>query len=298
MTHLVLPYKIPSAAVVRAGGWLLVVDDEELPLPEAVPHWDYQSTLTLRRSLAVDLQRARSESTLAPETPLTIAVVWSASGSRLKGTAARIVLPESGRVDLDIVLPGADLGGLLVLETSLVLTHRRHGDDRPIAPRRGGSTLWGDRREMRLQGDAPQFPIAIVDFTNTNFPTGAAWHLEIGSNLDAATMGSLLLLVNEKNTVVSEALKRAGNPRLQDKMALSTVYADVARTMIDHALRIPEFQDSGAYIDETLGANLQELFERLFPGRSITDIRLRAEEAPSMFASELQAAVKIFEGIE
>ncbi|MGK8512028.1 hypothetical protein ACRS5S_29740 [Nocardia asiatica] len=297
MAHRVLPYKKPSAATVQAGEWLLSVDGSELPLPESYPHWDYQTTLSLSRVVKVDLRRVLDESTLDPSTELALAAIWTSTGSKLRGTVMRAVVPEDGEVELRADLPGADLGGVVLLDTALVLARRRHGGDRPVAPRRGGSVLWSDRRQIRLQGDAPQFPIAIVDFGRTDYPGDAAWHLEIGTNLDAATMGSLLLLVNEKKTVVTEALQRAGSPRVEDKIALSALYADVARTMVDHALRLSEFDDDSHYLDETLGATLQELFGRLFPNRSITDIRLAAQESPNLFASELQAAVKIFEGV-
>ncbi|WP_280250817.1 hypothetical protein [Nocardia abscessus] len=297
MAHRVLPYKKPSPTTVQAGEWLLSVDGNELPLPESYPHWDYQTTLSLRRVVKVDLRRALVESTLDPSTELALAAIWTSTGSKLRGTVMRTVVPENGEVELRADLPGADLGGVVLLDTALVLARRRHGGDRPVAPRRGGSVLWSDRSQIRLQGDAPQFPIAIVDFARTNYPGDAAWHLEIGTNLDSATMGSLLLLVNEKKTVVTEALQRAGSPRVEDKIALSALYADVARTMVDHALRLSEFDDDSHYVDETLGATLQELFGRLFPGRSITDIRLAAQESPNLFASELQAAVKIFEGV-
>ncbi|WP_218719224.1 MULTISPECIES: hypothetical protein [Nocardia] len=297
MANRVLPYKKPSSNVVRAGAWLLSIDGDEMSLPDHLPHWDYQTNLSLRRVIHVDIDRALAEATLAPGTELALAAVWTSTGSKLRGVVSRVVVPAHGEIELRAELVGADLGGVLTLDTSLVLAHRRRGTDRPVAPRRGGSVLWSDRSQIRLQGDAPQFPIAIVDFARTNYPGDAAWHLEIGSNLDVATMGSLLLLVNEKKTLIAEALQRAGNPRLQDKMALSMLYADVARTMVDHALRISDFDDDATYLDETLGATLQELFGRLFPGRSITDVRLAAQESPNLFASQLQAAVKIFEGV-
>ncbi|MEU4707001.1 hypothetical protein AB0G00_11260 [Nocardia salmonicida] len=297
MANRVLPYKKPTAGVIRAGEWLITIGGEEMPLPDHLPHWDYQTNLSLRRVVRVDLARALAESTLAPGTELALAAVWTSTGSKLRGALSRAIVPAVGEVELRADLVGADLGGVLTLDTALVLARRRHGTDRPVAPRRGGSVLWSDRTQIRLQGDAPQFPIAIVDFDLTNYPGDAAWHLEIGTDLDVATMGSLLLLVNEKKTLIAEALQRAGSPRLQDKMALSMLYADVARTMVDHALRISEFDDEATYLDETLGATLQELFGRLFPGRSITDVRLAAQESPNLFASQLQAAVKIFEGI-
>ncbi len=298
MVQRALPYRTPSEAVVTAKNWFLVIDDGEIPLPEALPHWDYQTDLTLRREVQIDLDRALAESRLAPGTELALAAVWTATGSKLKGTAARTTVRQSGSITLETHLPGSDLGGVLVLDTALVLAKRRVGADRPVAARRAGSVLWGDRRQMRLQGDAPQFPMAVIDFAKTNYSEGAAWHLDIGTNLEAATMGSLLLLVNESKNIAAEALKNAGNPRLQDKIVLSMIYGDIARVMVEHALSLPDFNDDMTVHDETLGATLLELFGRLFPDRSIEDVRLRAQQSPSLFASELQSAVRIFEDVE
>ncbi|WP_280435970.1 hypothetical protein [Nocardia carnea] len=244
----------------------------------------------------MDQARALAESGLPSGTDLILAAVWTSTGSRLRGTAMRVIVPDHGAVELRAELPGCELGGLLQLDTVLALSQRRHGSDRPVAPRRAGSVMWSDRAQIRLQGDAPQFPIAIVDFAKTNYPQGAAWHLEIGTNLEAATMGSLLLLVNERHAMITEALQPAGKPSPQDQLALAILHADVARTMVDFALRHTEFEDID-YPDDTIGATLQELLGRLFPGRSLTDIRLRAEHSPNVFAAELQDAVKIFEGV-
>ncbi|NKY52040.1 hypothetical protein [Nocardia vermiculata] len=291
-----LPYKIPQSNVVGAEDWILTVDGEELPLPEAFPHWDYQTDLNLRRRVTVDVVRAREESGLAPHTALTLAATWRADGSKLKGCPMRQPVPESGVVELAAVLRGADLGGIVELDTALVLANRRMDTDRPIAARRAGSVLWSDRHAIRLQGDATQFPIAIVDFTTTPYPANAAWYLEIGSNLEAATMGTILLLVNEKNTAVADAVKRVTNSRIQDRLVMEALEADIARAMVNHALHDSEFSDEIDYEDDTLGATLQELIGRLFPARSIEDIRLLADNSPSRFEAELQAAVNLFGG--
>ncbi|WP_219824589.1 hypothetical protein [Nocardia nova] len=294
---LALPYKIPQPDVVSTEGWMLTIDGEELPLPEAFPHWDYQTDLNLRRNVTVDIVRAREESGLAPSTPLTLAATWRADGSKLKGCLMRQPVPESGVIELSAVLRGADLGGTVVLDTALVLTNRRTGNDRLTAPRRAGSVLWSDRHAIRLQGDATQFPIAIVDFATTPYPEKAAWYLEVGSNLEAATMGTILLLVNEKNTVMAEAVQRVKSPRVQDRLVMEALYAEVARSMVNHALRDSDFDDEIDYEDDTLGATLQELIGRLFPSRSIQDIRLLADNSPSRFEAELQAAVNLFGGV-
>jgi len=291
-----LPYRSPSEDVVAAEGWRLGVDEGEVPLPEALPHWDYRMDLALRRTVRIDLDRVRAECGLPAETALMLTAVWTATGSNLSGPGHRVRLVDGGLcdVDLEVLLSGADLGGLLVLDTALVLAERR-SDGRPSSPRRAGSVLWSDRESVRLQGDAPQFPMAVIDFANTSFPDGAAWHLQISGGLDNATMGSLLLLVNEQNKVTTAAFENAHRPRAVDQVVLSAVYADAARIMIEYALSHEDFTEESDYPEDSLGATLLSLFDQLFPGQSVTDVRLRRLQSPATFASDLQAAVKIFE---
>ncbi|MER6422682.1 hypothetical protein [Streptomyces sp. NPDC001137] len=270
--------------------------DGEIALPEALPDWDYQMDLHLRRTVRVDLDRARAQSGLPTDAALTLAAVWTATGSNLSGPAQHIRLTDGGTsaVELEFRLRGADLGGLLMLDTALVLAERRN-DARPSSPRRAGSVLWSDRNFLRLQGDAPQFPMAVIDFARTSFPDHAAWHLQISGSLESATMGSLLLLVNERNTVTATAFENAGKPRPVDRIVLSAVYADAARIMVEHALSNDDFAEDSDFPEGSLGATMLSLFDQLFPGQPINDIRLRQRQSPALFASDLQAAVKIFE---
>ncbi|MET7530226.1 hypothetical protein [Streptomyces goshikiensis] len=282
--------------MVDAEGWRLLVEDGELPLPDAMPDWDYGMDLHVIRVVRVDLDRARSRSGLPADTPLMLSVVWTATGSRLSGPARQVRLTDPGvvSVPLDISLRGADLGGVVRLDTALLLADRLDSA-RPAAPRRAGSVLWSDRASVRLQGDAPQYPMAVIDFARTSFPEGAAWHLQITGDLESATMGSLLLLVNERNAVTTAAFRNAGRPRPIDRVVLSAVYADVARVMIEHGLNNDEFVDETEFPEGSLGSTLLGLFDRLFPEQSIKDVRLRRLQAPALFASDLQAAVRIFE---
>lgn len=296
MTRRVLPYRTPSEDVVSADDWHLVTPDGDIVVPDSLPDWDYWMDLHLRRLVRVDLDRARKESGLAADAPLLLSAVWTATGSGLSGPAQHLRLPQEGivPVTIDYELRGADLGGLLLLDTAVVLAQRLP-DARPSSPRRAGSILWSDRRALRLQGDAPQFPMAVIDFGLTSFPDDAAWHLQISGSLESATMGALLLLINERNIVTATAFENAGKPRQIDRLVLSAVYADAARLMVEHSLSHEDFSDESDYPDDSLGATMLSLFDRLFPDQPITDIRLRQRQSPSLFASDLQAAVKIFE---
>ncbi|MEU9440465.1 hypothetical protein AB0D42_05945 [Streptomyces sp. NPDC048304] len=296
MTRRVLPYRVPSEDVIDAEPWRLVVEDGEVALPESLPDWDYHMDLHVRRRVRIDADQARWQSGLPEDASLLISAVWTATGSNLSGPAQHVRVTEAGTIttEFDVLLRGSDLGGLLLLDTALVLADRR-SDARPSSPRRAGSVLWSDRAELRLQGDAPQFPMAIIDFARTSFPDDAAWHLQICGGMEHATMGALLLLVNERNTVTATAFKNAARPRPIDRIVLSAVYADAARTMIEYALADEDFGEDADFPDGSLGATLLSLFDQLFPGQSITDVRLRQRQSPALFGSDLQAAVRIFE---
>ncbi|MGW2839856.1 hypothetical protein ACWCWD_18910 [Streptomyces sp. NPDC001493] len=253
--------------------------------------------LRVRRDIHVDVDRARAATGLPIDAALAVSAVWTATGSGLSGPAQHVRLPDTGTVPvtLDVRLEGTDLGGLLLLDTVFVLAERRVGNARPASPRRAGSVLWSDRAAVRLQGDAPQFPMAVIDFALTSFPENAAWHLQISGGMESATMGALLLLVNEQNTVTATAFENAARPRPVDRVVLSAVYADAARTLVEHALRHEDFDEKSDYPDDSLGATLLNLFDQLFPDQPIADLRLRKLQSPALFASDLQAAVKIFE---
>ncbi|MCG8926144.1 hypothetical protein [Lentzea sp. CC55] len=296
MSRRALPYRTPGDEAVKAQQWVLVVDGQGFELPDALPDWDYQTSLHLRNEVHVDLDSVYTSTGLTPDAKLSLVVVWTATGSGLRGTAQRISLSGGGThtVELDIELSGTQLGGLLTLDTQLVLAESRETGV-VAAPRRGGSVLWTDRRTLHLQGDAPQFPIAVVDFASTQLPAESAWHVQLSGEMNTATMGALLLLVNERKKQVVTAFQNAASPRPIDKVYLSAAYADIARTMVEHALADPDFNEESDYAEDSLGATLQSLLANLFPYTSVQHLRQRRDQSPNLFATEVQAAVGVFE---
>ncbi|MEU7788659.1 hypothetical protein [Amycolatopsis sp. NPDC049159] len=289
------PYRMAPAEAVLAGPWQWLIDDIPTELPDALSDWDYRMDLSLRQNVTVDVDLVRQATGLPPSAKLTLAMIWTATGSGLKSAGDRVGLPESGitNVELSAVLSGNQLGGVLGLETTLVLAE--YCETAALAsPRRAGSILWTAEYRTRLQGDAPLFPIAVVDFSKTQYPEDAAWHVEIGGDFETATMGALLLLVNERKQVLVDAMRNAAKPRPVDRVVLSSVHADVARTLIDYALQDQDFSLEADYGEESIGSTLQALVGRFFPGQTLAHLRRRREQSPTSFATELQHAVRIF----
>jgi hypothetical protein len=297
MTRTVWPYIRPSHGI-ETGAWQIRVPDGVEPLPRELPYWDYNTDLRLTRTVVFDTVGILTQCGLADDAVFRVAAIWRSTGSGLRTLADLHIIGRdpSGPVpiELDVALKGTDVGGVVTLSTQLLIETPGSTLD-PTAPRRPGSVLWSDESSVRLQGDAARFPMDLVDFRNEVFPDQAGWHLKIGRELHAAAMGSILLLINSENAALAQAVARAANPRHVDRIVLSALYADVTRSMIEHALVQPEFNDQADYVDESLGEVLRNLCRRIFPGVAIAELRQRRENSPNLFATDIQGAIRIFE---
>ncbi|MCD1144251.1 hypothetical protein LQU92_03220 [Kocuria sp. LUK] len=295
MSRHAFPYRRPARDAVTAGPWLLAVENEEVSLPGFLPDWDYQLDLALRRPVAVDAAAVRATSGLPDGARIALVVVWSASGPNVSGRATYTELgAETESHTLAVHLPGSDLGGTLSVHTRIVLAE--HLDNTvPGVAHRAGSILWSETSTVRLQGDAVQFPMAVIDFRDTAFPDDAPWHLQIGGSLDGAAMGALLLLLNETNQRVLAAFRNAAKPTEADRLVLSTAYTDIAVRLLLHALQHHDFIDDAEYTEGSLGATCADLFQRTFSGRSIADVKLELAGNPGMFLSTLQSDSGLFQ---
>lgn len=290
------PFIRPTADVVRAQPWTQIVPDGTTALGDVLPDWDYNTVLALHRTVVIDGERARADARLPRTAQLNLSTRWTASGSLLRGLGARVSVAAIDDLPLELTfsLPGQELGGTLTLETVLSLSDRvAHPVER--AATRAGSILWSDTFDVRLQGDAPLFPVAVVDFGGLPYPEGAPWFLELDRDMDAAAMGSILLLVNERCDLLVRALTEAGNPGPDVAAVLSTLRSEVARTLIEHALAADDFDPSGNYDTTSLGAALATLVARL----NIDWQTLRREHGaePSLFAARLHAATRTWAGM-
>lgn len=290
------PYIRPRYGI-SAEPWQLRTPGGVEPLPRELPYWDYNTDVPLSRALTIDVDAVFEQCGLADDGQVSIVALWRSTGSGLRTLADRLVVGRdagTAQIELDFTLTGTHVGGTAILVTQLLLEDPGSTVD-PAAPRRPGSVLWSDSCDLRLQGDAARFPMDLVDFRNEVFPDRAGWHLKIGRELEAAAMGSILLLINSENKPLAQAVDRATDPRPVDRVALSAMYADVTRAMIEHALAQPDFDDETDYPDESLGQILRALCRRTFPGERISELRQRYENSPTMFATDIQGGMRIFE---
>lgn len=251
------PYRRIPTHVVTGDSWLLDADTpQERPLPDSLPDWDYQTNLRLRRRItwAEDLRTAAA---LPATAKLAVSVRWSVTPSYLRGVGHWAVIGDGTDHVVDFDLPGGRLGGVLRIETLVVLAEELALQ--PATARLVGSVLWSDSVTLRLQGDAALYPVALVPFSKAFLPDKAAWYLELGSDLSAAAMGSMQLLVNQDHPAAAAAVGAAASPTEANRLILSTLRSDLVRGMVEHALADDDFTMSESYGEESLGAVLQGL---------------------------------------
>jgi hypothetical protein len=153
--------------------------------------------------------------------------------------------------------------------------------------------LWSDRLPVLLQGDAVLFPLAVADFHDLPYPTKASWYLEVGDDLEAAALGSILLLANERREVVVNALTAAAVPTDADRRVLSTLRTDVLRSLVERALSNEDFTDEVDYPTGSLGALFTAVHERMFPAFSIEALRRERLLEPVLFTARIQDAADL-----
>jgi hypothetical protein len=293
----VFPYLRPPSDVVSVGPWSRLSPDGTEPLPDTLLDWDYSTTLSLHRPLSADGLRLRELAGLPEEATVDLSVQWYATNSALRGRAWRAALPavDAFEIPIEFELPGDDLGGTLELVTSVTLRSSSPGAS-PAAPTRPGSVLWSDRHRVVLEGDNTLFPIATADFHDLPYPTGAGWYLHVDEDLEAAALGSILLLVNERHDVVMRAVRAASSPTEADQRVLSILRSDVLRTLVERALTHEDLQEETEYPSGSLGALLLNVVRNAFPAFSVEALRRERQTAPALFSSRIQDTSQLLAG--
>ncbi|MFI9836318.1 hypothetical protein ACIHFD_04755 [Nonomuraea sp. NPDC051941] len=293
MNRGVPPFLLPHADVVNARPWQLHQDTGNIPLPTFLPDWDYNTDLHLTREIQVDTIRALQEATLPGTTPLLLVVEWTAAAAQISDRACRIPVPDSTKVAVTADIPGALLGGALILTTRLVL-----GEDTPAAEpflaQHAGDVLYEDIVHVELQGTAGRLPTYVVDFAEAGFHPDARWHVELPTNLSEPAMAAVQLYLNSADTEIINAAKKAAAPTPVQRRLLAWLEADLTSRLVEVALK-PEWRETlYDYVNDvdSIGASLAALLSMLFPHDSPAALAAMRDNDPGRFHSQLQGALR------
>ncbi|OHV42029.1 MULTISPECIES: hypothetical protein [Pseudofrankia] len=290
-----LGFLTPKPGDIRGADWHLtavghpVTDD-----PTRLPEWDYFKDVKVHRTLEVDLPKVLADCRLPADARLEATISWHSSWTNLRGALPGIPI-SSRATELELKLPGEQLGGRLTLDTH-VLLRRPGASQHPLAPARPGTTLWTESTIVDLGSDAQRFPVVAVDFAHAGIADGrgGAWALSIEeTDLAASATGAVRLYLNSAHPRIRQILD-AVEPSADVELR-EIIFYDAARTLLTFAASHDDLDDEAEHDAGTLGDLLVGLVRVCFQDRGVAGMRGLLRESPGEFATELQASLRLLE---
>jgi len=293
-----VPYRRVAAHHVSHEPWQSQTGGKAGPLGLELPHWDYNVDLRLIRSLTVLEEDVRADCRLTPRDLVSVAVVWRAGGSIVRGCSSLIPLGNSRElreITLNAEIAGHLLASSVQISTQILLTEEGQSRD-PLAPRYPGSILWEDTTTVLLEGSGSRFPMEVVDFNGVNWaPYGAAWYLTWRpDNLHLPFLRNVRLFINASNPAVLAAV-RSTEPNREHALIRSAIYCDVARQLLRGALSNEDFvENPDSFLEGSTGLAVLRLVKGFFPGERPAGLRNTMLSRPEHFDGQLQGTFRLF----
>lgn len=285
-----LGYLRPRDGVIRLASWLLVDDSGDTSdLPESLPSWDYQQTVHVVSNLEANLTQVRTESDLPATATVRAHIQWHATGTGLRGSSPGVEL-EDGATSVDLTLTGDVLGGILNLETRVVLGSLGGPPISRYSAQRPGAILWSTSRRTNLEGAGTRFPVTQLSFADTGLAGGrkASWSLQLeSSDLADSAAGSLRLFINTDHERIREYLRQPELPTAE-QFTRNLRFA-VQRQLVAIACEHDELDLDADYEAGSLGELLSLLVRRSFPHRDLRSLQADLRRNLGEFEAELQA---------
>lgn len=291
------PFLTLGPEAVSATPWLIGLDDA--PPEPALDHlkdWDYAAAITVRRTLAINLQAA-AQALDIPEHDLAMSVVLAVgTGSGRLPRDVRLIGPwpvstERHELTIDEVVPGSGLSGALHLQTVVMLSASPQARG-ALSPWRTGARLWSDAIKIRLDGEESRFPLEITSFS-TMFAgasmRNALWHLDWRPGDWAKDFnGAVRLLINADHAAFVDRVRSA------DPATLQTVLGDVMTQIVEQALADEDTAASlGTFEAETLGGQAMAWIALAWPCQTPEHARGLMQTDPGKIRTALQAAAAL-----
>ena len=193
--RIAFPFLTLSDSAVEASPWLISLDGgDPAQAGEFLAHWDRSSSLTLQRSLGVNLEIASADLAIPLEEMHLSVVTRIGTGPGrfprlVVDTDRREVSPSDPKVEIHLQAEGEKLSTVLDLFTEVILSSAPAACGQ-LSPKHVGNRLWYERHRTRLEGEEPRFPLEVVDLRAMlgNVPAAdAPWYLHWSPTTGSAT---------------------------------------------------------------------------------------------------------------
>lgn len=260
MTANVLPYLVAPRTAALHSGWKRYDGAHWVELGDALPDWDFNTDLAIAASVTLDDDAFLAGTGVERDCSLRLVVSWRSVDFKVGATALRLDVTVAEMADapvhLNAALLGGEIGGVIAPYTRLELGADRH-DETPGRATFAGSVLWQHEHVVAVEGNVARFPVAVVDFAAAGLDRDASWVLDVPGELDAPVLGSLLLMINERDGALVAAVDRDPEGPL-----VAAVTEGVAVELLDLAVQRSDELVAEQWDDGTLGNTLAALGSR------------------------------------
>jgi hypothetical protein len=291
------PFLTLTDNAVTAEPWSCCRDDSSWqPLADHLRDWDAASKIAVRRVVKIDWN------TVAKELEIPQAQVKLQLCTKLGSGLGRVPRTIVGRFsqNLDgqpaeimesLEINGHSIASLIRIETVLSLA-TKPSEHSELSPSEPGAKIWATEHIVSVDGEQAQFPMEMVDLENYfrgEVASNAGWYLHrFTDDWDRDLQSAVRLYLNSKSEQMLQELKE-GNEAL-----LSHIQHDVVMQLCSTFLSDPLMSGETEYSAEpgSLGAQVLDWFNIIWPGKSIAQIKNIASLRPGTFHANILALVK------
>jgi len=297
-----LPHLVADPRAIQGTPWEMVVDTPRF-LPALLSDWRPEESIEIRRSLIVDGRFVAASSGVGDQAEVVAFTSWRGGHTYLRGVSDRVPVDLNWgrqRIDINIIIPSAEVAGSIHLQTGLVLMRQGRKAD-PLAAYQPGSVLWYDPHEdpavVQLHAGTARFPMTTVDFLEHGLSDQhACWYLDWQSeDLMAPAMHSLRLYINTGNHRFYRAVSTA-EPDGEALLIRATLRQGIARELVWGALRVADQLLERDYGPETTGGMLLDLIETRMNPLDLTDLVQLQQHDPGKLEMVLQSRFNLMGG--
>jgi hypothetical protein len=296
MAQIIFPHRTAPPDAVRADPWCRILPGGALePVEEHISDFDAGTVLRFVRTVRVDGEALRRKCELLAGDRLAAVAQWFSGRTEMRGAGKPTPLAaDEDEVEVKVEIAQGHSGGTLVLRTCVMLDVPAPGARAPFSPALAGAIVWQERKDVVLEGTGPRFPVEIRKFASPQL-SAMGWMLDWRpGSPEAMFMGSVRLLLNEQHKAVVDAAMAVKRDRSQ-KMIVSAINVDVARSLVGGMLRNPEFTAGGVrYLKGTVGQVVGDLIASTFPGDNLETVRAQLENEPETFSARVQSRFRLF----
>lgn len=294
MNRIAFPFLVLSDSSVSFSSWMIGLPNEPLvEAQEVLENWDYEQDLQVNVHLVVDFLAAANQLQIDVNDLRLAAMISAGTGSgnlsrRVDRLEVELLDKNKTEVVFDVVIPGKNLSGQLLLGIQIVLdSPLRSGNE--LSPKYRGARLWQTQKRILIEdGGDSRFPVEMASFSDSfdgRPEQYSPWFVDWSpASFDADFSGNIRLYVNSDNIEVSKRLVEG------DPLTLQSMVSDVMTQMIECALDSEEFSEMEHYSEGSIGGQIRMWIDNIFQLQNLDNIRRMRKYKPGQFRAAILAS--------